>query len=341
MTTTLSTPSPSAPPSAPPALPADSGSGAGPSGSDQLLEPPANGTPPNGAGEGNPPETPPSDDWRAKYAGDDTKRLGVLSRFKTETDFANAFFEQHAALSKRSEPARLPENAKPEQVAEWRKSLGLPELGGDAKPDAFMEAYKIAVPEGYEPSEVEKGLLGDFAKRAYEKGWSPAEVKGATEFFFEQQMAAEQAVNRLDVERQRDWQRELETELGRDYKPTVDAASAFLDSTFADNPEMKAEILHARLPGGGFLGDHPAFVKMVADLALQGGFTDRIEANSMESGGKSLEQQQNEIEALQFKDPTRYNLPETQQKLTKIIELRLARNEINELGEPVRNRRSA
>lgn len=343
MTTTLSTPSPSAPPSAPPVSPAGNGNVLDQGGNAPGSEPPA--TPPNGTTLETPPagtgEAPPADDWRARYAGEDTKRLEILSRYKTEADFANAFFEQRTALSKRAEPARLPENATPEQVAEWRKSLGLPEINGDAKPDAFMEAYKIAIPQGYEPSEFEKGVLGDFAKLAYEKGWSPAEVRGATDFFFEQQMAAQQAVNKDNVAKQQEWQNDLRRELGREYEPMVAAGEAYLNNMFADNPEMKDNILHAQLPGGGYLGDHPAFVKMVADLALQNGFTDRIEANSMESGGKSLEQQQNELEQLQFKDPARYNLPETQQKLNKIIELRLSRGEINEFGEPIRTRRSA
>lgn len=289
-----------------------------------------------------PSSNPPvSDDWRARFAGEDTKALEVFSRYKTESDFAKAFLEQRTALSKRAEPTKLAADAKPEQIAEYRKGLGLPEIAGDAKPEAYMEAYGIAVPQGYEASEVEKGLLADFAKRAYEKGYSPSEVKGATEFFFQQQAAGQQAINKYDSERQQEWQGQLTKELGRDYEPTVAAASAYLDTKFADAPELKGEILHARLPGGGFLGDHPAFVKMVADLALQNGFTDRIEASSMESGGKSLEAQQMELEQLQFKDPGRYNLPETQQKLNKLIELRLSRGEIDETGEPVRKRRRA
>lgn len=267
--------------------------------------------------------------------------METLARFKSEGDFAKAFFEQQKALSKRAEPARLPENAKPEQVAEWRKSLGLPELGGDAKPEAFMEAYKIAAPQGYEMSEVEKGMVGDFAKLAYERGADPGAVKIATDYFFQQQAASQQALNKINVERQVDWTKSLQSELGRDYEPTIAAAQSYLNQAFDGDEQSKAELLRAQLPGGGYLGDHPAFVKMVADLALQSGFTDRIETSAMESGGKSLAEQQQEIEALQFKDSARYNLPETQQKLNKIIELRLSRGEIDEQGEPVRNRRRA
>ncbi len=331
--TTEAVAAPSAPPSAPPASPPVStlldGKGTG---VDPVADPVAPAS----------PETPPpSDDWRARFAGEDTKALETFSRFKTEADLGKAYLEAQKALSKRAEPARLPDNAKPEQIAEWRKGLGLPELGGDAKPDAFMEAYKIAIPEGYTPSEVEKGLLGDFAKHAYEKGYSPGEVKGAVDFFLQSQQANLQAANKLNVERQTEWTRTLKDDLGRDYEPTIAAAETYLNNLFEDNADAKTEILRAQLPGGGFLGDHPAFVKMVADLALQNGFTDRIEANSMESGGKSLAEQQQDIERLMFSDKAKYDLPATQQKLNKIIELRLNRGEIDESGEPVRKRRGA
>lgn len=332
--TTAVAEAPSAPPSAPPASP--------PASIQQVASPvepaAAAATPPPAS---DPVTPPPTDDWRARFAGEDTKALETFSRFKTEADLGKAYLEAQKALSKRAEPARLPENAKPEQIAEWRKGLGLPELDRDAKPEAFMEAYKIAIPEGYTPSEVEKGLLGDFAKHAYEKGYSPGEVKGAVDFFLQSQQANMQAANKLNVERQQEWTRALKDDLGRDYEPTIAAAETYLNNLFEDNADAKTEILRAQLPGGGFLGDHPAFVKMVADLALQNGFTDRIEANSMESGGKSLAEQQQELEGLMFKDPAKYNLPATQQKLNKIIELRLNRGEIDESGEPVRKRRGA
>lgn len=329
---------PSAPPSAPAASPPASTllDGGDPPANPPVADPAA---PPASPPAGDPPAAEP--DWRARFAGDDTKALETLSRFKTEGDFAKAFFEQQKALSKRAEPARLPENAKPEQIAEWRKGLGLPEIAGDAKPEAFMEAYKIAAPQGYEMSEVEKGMVGDFAKLAYEKGADPSAVKIATDYFFQQQVASQQAINKLNVERQGEWTKALQAELGRDYDATVAAAQSYLNQVFDGDDQAKNELLRAQLPGGGFLGDYPAFVKLIADGALAAGFTDRIETNAMQYGGKSLAEQQQELEGLMFKDPAKYNLPETQQKLNKIIELRLKGGEIDESGEPVRKRRTA
>ncbi len=282
-----------------------------------------------------------NDDWRSKYAGGDTKKIEALSRYKTESDWANSWFEQRAALAKRAEPVRLADNATPEQVAEYRKWLGFPEIGADAKSDAYLDAYKIAIPDGYEASDLEKGMLGDFAKLAYDKGWSPAEVKGATDFFFKQQAASVQALNQVNVGKQQEWQQQLRQEFGRDYDDHIAAATAMFDKLVGDDQGLKAEILHAQLPGGGKLGDHPMFAKLLTDLAMQNGFSDRIEAKSYESGGRSLAEQQAEIEKLMTTDPTKYNLPETQAKLSKIYELRQKRGEIDEFGVEAKRRRSA
>lgn len=50
----------------------------------------------------------------------------------------------------------------------------------------------------------------------------------------------------------------------------------------------------------------------------------------------SLAREQMDIENLQMTDPRRYGLPETQQKLDRIIEARLKAREIDERGEPIR-----
>ncbi|HUS97578.1 MAG TPA: hypothetical protein VMX97_12630 [Hyphomicrobiaceae bacterium] len=202
-----------------------------------------------------------------------------------------------------------------------------------------MEAYGIKPPDGYEVTEGEKTLLSNVVADLHSKNMGKAEVSAVIDHYYQAQAAGLQEQRKVAIERQTEWQRELETELGRDYKATQAAGEAYLNSVFADNMDAKNELLMAQLPGGGYLGDNPQFFRMVADLALQNGFSDRIEANAYESNGKSLGDQQSEIEALRTTNPERYNDPQTQQKLDKIIGLRLSRGEIDEMGNPVRQRR--
>ena len=277
-------------------------------------------------------------------AGSDPKALEAVSRYKTEGDLLKAFMEQRTALSKRAEPVRLPENATAEQVAEYRKGLGVPEIAADAKPDAYLDAYKIKAPEGYAISEMEKGLLSEYAKNAYEKGYSPREVKESVDFFFKQQAAQTQMANRVAVEKQREWQNSLRDEMGsKEYDAQQAAGEAWLKEQFRENPDDLANLLNAQLPGGGVLGDHPWFFKQVTQAAMGAGYTDRIEANALESGGKSLAAQQSELEGLRRTNRALYNQPATQDKLMSIIKARVSRGEIDANGNevPAHQRRRA
>lgn len=301
----------------------------------------ATGTPvPQNTGMGSNSEPAGGPDWRALMAGEDTKALEAISRYKSPTEFTKAFLEQRTALSKRAEPVKLADNATPEQIAEYRKGLGVPEVASDAPAEKVMEAYGIKAPEGYEMSEVEKGMLADYAKLAYSEGHSPREVKAATNFFFKQQQASMQALNKIDVTKQKEWTSALRDELGRDYEPMVAAADTFIKKHFEGRDEDLASVMNARLPSGGRLGDNADFIRLMSDLAVKNGFTDRIEANALESGGKSLEQQQLELEALRWTNKELYDSPKTQANLERIIDLRLTRGEIDESGNPIRKRRA-
>lgn len=282
-------------------------------------------------------------DWRAMMAGEDAKAIEALSRFKEPGDFLKSYNEQRAALSKRAEPVRLGDNATPEQVAEYRKGLGLPEIAKDAKPEAYQDAYKIKAPEGYQMSEVEKGVLSDYAKLAYEQGHSPREVKAATDFFFRQQAAGQQAQNRVAVDYMKASQNTLRDELGSaEYEAQQAAGELWLKNEFKDNPDEFTNLLHAQMPNGGKLGDNPWFFKLIAKQAMGAGYTDRIEANTLEAGGKSLAQQQQEIENMRFKDKAGYDAAMKPGGLyEKIIGARQARGEIDEFGNEARPRRSA
>ena len=181
-------------------------------------------------------------------------------------------------------------------------------------------------------------MLADFAQTMHGHRVRAGAVRQATDFFFRAQVANQQQLNVIDQSRQKDWIGELQTELGKDYKPMLAAGEAFLNKEFEDNPSGKAELLNARLPGGGRLGDNPWFIKRVIDAALNNGFADRIEANEMEGGGKSLEAQQQELEALWSSDRAKYDMASTQEKLNRIIQLRVSRGEIDANGKPIKRR---
>jgi hypothetical protein len=273
-------------------------------------------------------------------AGDDAKAIERLARFKTPADLFKSYTEAEAKLRTRAEPVKLAENATPEQIAEFRKAQGVPDVAADATPDKFMDAYGIKIPDGIQLGEVEKGMLGDFAKQMHSAHMPPTAVKQATDFWFKAQAANEQAIRQIDVAREKEWIPQAKELIGKDYDGLVAGANEYLTQMVPDEA-ARNEILNARLPGGGLISAHPAFIQIMTTAAAQNGFTDRIEAASFESSGKSLEQQQQEIEALNNTDRAKYNLPAIQAKLTKILELRVKRGELDNYGQPLRQRRTA
>lgn len=277
---------------------------------------------------------------RQAMAGGDAKELERLSRMQDPAAIWKSFRELEGKLSKRAEPPRLVDNATPEQLGEWRKGLGLPEIAKDAKPEAFLDAYKIKAPEGHALTEVEKGMVSDYAKLAYEQGHSPREVKAAVDFFFQQNAASQQALNKLGVDFQKSEQNGWRDAVGsKEYEAQVAAAQSWLKDQFKDKPEVVDQLLQARLPNGGRLGDMRWFGEMLAKQAMGEGYTDRIVGNALESNGKSLAEQQREIDGLRFKDKGAYDeAMKPGGRYEQILAGRLARGEIDEMG---RERRRA
>lgn len=327
-TTTAEAPSqqpPSAPPETPSSAPLVESSKPEP-----VREPAAANEPAKAEGGEGP-------DWRLTLAGEDAKALETLARYKTPADFLKSHTELRAKLSERPQVARLADDATPEQIGEYRKALGLPEIGEGAKPDEFLKAFGIDAPTGAELTDLDTELLHGFAQQAYEQGHDPRSVKQAVSWYFEQAEAVRQATNESNAKLQKEWQADLREKYGREFDPTIETVNAYVRQSIPDE-DLRAQIMQAQLPGGGRLGDHPAFVEMMLAGALSSGLTDRIEASSMESGGRSLAEQQREIEGWWHTDRARYDAKETRARLDKIINARLSRGEIDELGNEIKKR---
>lgn len=278
-------------------------------------------------------------DWRAMLAGEDAKALERLARYQSPTEVTKALIEAQTKLSQRAEPLKVGETSTPEQIAEYRKANDVPDVPRDAANAAYADAYGLKLPEGVDlPPE----MLGAFAKSMNAKHVPKSVVQQVIGEYATIQKAMSGQIEKIATEKAREWQNGLRDQLGsKEYDGQLNAATKWLASEFKDNPTELQNILGAQLPGGGKLGDHPWLFKLVAEKAMGSGFTDRIEANAMESNGKSLAAQQQEIESLRRTNRALYNDPSTQDKLKQIIKGRLSRGELDEYGNEVRPRRQA
>lgn len=220
----------------------------------------------------------------------------------------------------------------PEQQAEWRAANQIPK-------EATIEAYGIKAPDNYNISEAEKAGLGEMAKLAQQLNLPPKPVQELANLLFKTNAAQAQANNEADKVKAAEWKQEYTAAYGKDTDAYIKAACEYLEKdVFGGDADTMQAFLGARLPGGGRIGDHPKMVDLVVGAALKAGYTDRLETQQMESGGRSLAMQQQEIEKLRYSNRAEYNDPKTQDRLKRIIELRLKNGEIDEMGNEKKRR---
>lgn len=106
-------------------------------------------------------------DWQKRLAKDDEKELKQLGRYASP----EAIWEKARALEKRLSSgelkSKLPDNAKPEEIAQWRKDNGIPEA---------PEKYDLT---GVDISETDKPVIDEFLKTAFAANMTPEQAKAA------------------------------------------------------------------------------------------------------------------------------------------------------------------
>jgi hypothetical protein len=231
---TAASPAASAPPSTPSIL--------GTPTADPAAEPPAAH-----------PATWPAD-WRDQFAAGDAKVKAKLDRYATPGDMAKAYRSMEARLSSGELKAvtPFPEKGTDAEKQAWRQSQGIPE-----KP----EDYKIELKNGMVVGEADKPIVDGFAKFAHENNLDPRAVNSALQFYFETQDKQNQQLIDLDATRKTQAEDALRSELGNEYRATINMVDNFLSA----DPEFAQRLLGGRLADGTRIADDPAFIKWIAN----------------------------------------------------------------------------
>jgi hypothetical protein len=275
-------PAPAAPPAAAPPPPAAAPPPAAPATlAGGTAAPPAAGTPPaagappaspgapatlaGGAGTPPPVAVPANwpDNWRDNLAGDDKAYRARLDRFDSPAALAKSYRELEAKVSSgelKAPPKPLAADAKPEEVAAWRKEQGLPENA-----DGYVAA--LALPNGIIPGEADKPLLSSFADAAMKANWTPAQYNQAVGWYYglQDQLLAER--QQADAELMRDSQTALVQEWGNEYKTNQSVVSSFIEKSFPK--DFGEALLTARLPNGNVVGNDPMFNRTILAMAKE------------------------------------------------------------------------
>lgn len=138
----------------------------------------------------------------------------------------------------------------------WRQSQGIPD-----KP----EDYKIELKNGMVVGEADKPLVDGFTKFAFENNLDPKAVNLGLQFYFEAQDKQHQQLVQLDATRKQEAEDALRSELGAEYRSTVNMVDNFLSS----DPQFAQRLLGGRLADGTKIGDDPAVIKWLAGLVRE------------------------------------------------------------------------
>ena len=205
------------------------------------------------------------DDWRVKMAGDDKKLLARLERMGSPKDILNSWRAMEQRLSSGELKRALPNNYTEEELAEYRKSNGIPE-----KP----EDYDTALGNGFVWGEADQPLLKDFTAFAHERNMPADTVKSALEWFARQQQNIVDEVAMRDQRELAQGSEALRAEWGNGYKGNLTAVRNLLEGQTAATPDGEAIpmfdlLMSARAEDGRRLGNIPDVLKWASGLSRE------------------------------------------------------------------------
>lgn len=211
-------------------------------------------------GEDEKPVVAPADwpdDWRQKLVGEDAKALKRIERYGSPKDVANALFAAQHKISSGELKAGKPEDATPEQLAEWRKANGIPDT-----PDK----YDTSLPDGLVIGEADKPLVAQVLQAAHEADASPAVVKNVLAAYYKTQDAEAAKQADADANQREETMVALRNEWGGDYTRNVNMVNSYLGSL----PDgLGSKIAMSRGPDGLPLGNDPVMARWLAQQARE------------------------------------------------------------------------
>jgi len=252
------------------------------------------------------------DDWRQNIAGEDPKLLKELEKHKTPAELAKAYRELQKQFSSTRPTPELAKDATPEQVAEWREKVGIPES---------WDKYDTELTNGVVIGENDKPLVEKYLQKAHEANMKPDEVKKSLQTYFEMTNAMESERIRNAEAQQNAVAEELKKQWGVQFKENLSIVATHLEKALG--VETFNKLNQAILPDGSYAINDPAILNHFLKEAKQeqGGHT---VVASPTADLPSLMDRKKQIEKIALTDNRLfYNSPELRQELAQ-IEVQLA-----------------
>lgn len=238
----------------------------------------------------------------------DEKQRDYAQRFKSIDDVLNGAMKLREEISSR---IKLPgKDAKPEEIAAYRKQIGAPETA---------DGYEIKAPEGYS-IDGPVGLVIDMAKDiAHQNHVSQAAYQSFAEGMIKIDQEIQQQVNESVKKWRSDKEQEIRKEFGADFEANLNAGKRARD---VFGGEELTEFFNTPVTINGVSmtpGDHPAMIKFMATLGKRMG-EDGVIGITSESERQSVKERIDEIYAKTPPGTAEYASPAVQKELQALFE---------------------
>ena len=194
------------------------------------------------------------EDWREQMAGGDEKLLKELSRFTSPQMLVKSWKDTRVKISSGQFKTTLPENATPEEVAQWRTENGVPES---------WEKYDRDLGDGMVLGEEDAPIVDSFLQKMHEANMPAGTAKEVLRWYYEFNDAQQQEIYQKDTEFKETALESLRAEWGQEFKGNINAVRSLVGD------EIGEILFSARTENGERLGDHPEILRFLAQTARE------------------------------------------------------------------------
>jgi hypothetical protein len=252
------------------------------------------------------------DDWRERIAehasaGDKKaydKELKRLQNMDSPNAVYGSWRNMESTWASRKFVKLPGEDAKPEDLAEFHKALGVPE-----KPEDYFKSVKLE--NGAVIGDADKPIVDGFANAVHKAGATPAVVSAALNWYFGHQEQQAVKLDEMDDSYRREATQALQNDYGNGFKRKINSIAPLFASAPGGPDVSNPKSLYARLMGGRtadgrIIGDDPDMVRWLASISQEVNPAASI-VEDAGGGGQTVDARIAEIEKVMRTDRREYN----------------------------------
>jgi hypothetical protein len=197
------------------------------------------------------------DAWREQWAKDDAKKMSRISKYSSPEAAFDALIAAQNKISAGQVKDPFPKDGTDADKAAWRKANDVP--------DSF-EKYEVVLPDGMVISDMDRELMDDYLKSAFEANVPKSVAQHNVAWHFQQQEALLAKQAEKDNDQSTAARDALRDEWGGAFKENMNMVAVVLER-FPES--VRDSILNGRLQNGQAIFNNVEVLRAFADLARE------------------------------------------------------------------------